>query len=179
MFDNPKGQPAPLSQIVIKLKDGMNNLTALAPSHHTTPNTFIPKDLASAEAVYVWHDTVRGPLQCPYDGPFKVIQREPKFFVVEKNTKHDLRHTLRLQSNTWTGQNAWHESPKRRRNVQKMVILTKESKNFHKSKVDSLQKLSTRACLFYDFLHFKGWPYINHKISLQFEHYFEHFFASS
>ena len=29
-------------------------------------------------------------------------------------------------------------------------------KKFHKSKVDGLQKLPTRACLFYDFLHFKN-----------------------
>ena len=38
-------------------------------------------------------------------------------------------------------------------------------KNFHKSKVDGLEKLPTRACLFYYFLHFKGCPYINHFFS--------------
>ena len=38
-------------------------------------------------------------------------------------------------------------------------------KNFHKSKNDGLQKLSTRAPWFYDFLHFKGCSYLNHKIS--------------
>ena len=48
----------------------------------------------------------------------------------------DLRHALRLQSNTQTGQNARHESPpKKRRNAQKMIILTKESKNFIKVKL--------------------------------------------
>ena len=34
-------------------------------------------------------------------------------------------------------------------------------KNFDKSKIDGLIKLPTRACLFYDFLHFKGCPYVN------------------
>ena len=29
-------------------------------------------------------------------------------------------------------------------------------KSFHKSKVDGLQKLPFRACLFYDFLHLKN-----------------------
>ena len=29
-------------------------------------------------------------------------------------------------------------------------------KNFHKCKVDGLQKLLARACLFHDFLHFKN-----------------------
>ena len=32
---------------------------------------------------------------------------------------------------------------------------------------------------FFDFLHFKGWPFINHKISLQFERYHDHFFDFS
>ena len=38
-------------------------------------------------------------------------------------------------------------------------------KNFHKSKVDGLEKLLTRAYLFNDLMHFKVCPYINHKIS--------------
>ena len=91
----------------------------------------------------------------------------------------DLCHALWLQSNTWTGQNAWHESPEKRRNALKMVISTKESKIVYKSKVDRLKMLPTRICLFYDFLHFKGCPYINHKISLRYDLYFEHFFGFS
>ena len=39
--------------------------------------------------------------------------------------------------------------------------------------------MSTRATRFFDFLHFKGWPFINHKISLQFERYHDHFFDFS
>ena len=31
--------------------------------------------------------------------------------------------------------------------------------------MESLKKLSTRAPLFYDFLHFQGCSYVNHKIS--------------
>ena len=57
------------------------------------------------------------------------------------------------------GRNAWRKSPKKWRNAKKMAILTKESKKFHKSKVDSLQKLSTRACLFNDLLQFRGCPF--------------------
>ena len=45
-----------------------------------------------------------------------------------------------------------------------MVILTKNQK-FSLSKVDGLKKLPTRACMFYDLMHFKGCPCINHKIS--------------
>ena len=38
-------------------------------------------------------------------------------------------------------------------------------KNFHKSKVDGLKKLSTRAHLFYDFLHFRGCPFTKAQFS--------------
>ena len=36
---------------------------------------------------------------------------------------------------------------------------------FIKSKVDSLKKLSTRACLFYDLLHFRGCPFTKFQFS--------------
>ena len=63
-----------------------------------------------------------------------------------------------------------------------MLTLPKKSKIFIKAKltvglVDSLQKSPTRACLFRDFLHFKGCSYINHKISLQYDLYSEYFLA--
>ena len=44
-----------------------------------------------------------------------------------------------------------------------MAFLTKKLKKFHDSKVDNFEKLPTRASLFYDLLHFKGCPYLNHK----------------
>ena len=66
------------------------------------------------------------------------------------------------------GRNAWRESPKKKRDALKTAFLTKESiKKFHKSKINGLQKLSTRAPWFYDILHFKGWTFINHKTSQQ------------
>ena len=89
----------------------------------------------------------------------------------------DLRHVLRPQSNTWSGQNAWHESPPKKEKCPKNGYFDYRIKNFHKSKVDGLQKLPTRACLFEDFLHFKGWPYINHKISIDFADKFMIFFG--
>ena len=42
-----------------------------------------------------------------------------------------------------------------------MAILTKK---FHKSKVDGLEKLSTRAHLFYDLLHFRGCSFTKDEI---------------
>ena len=42
-----------------------------------------------------------------------------------------------------------------------------------------IKKLPTKASLFQAFLHFKGCPCINHKISLWYDLYFEHFFGFS
>ena len=38
-------------------------------------------------------------------------------------------------------------------------------KNLHKSKVDALKKLSTRAHMFYDLLHFSGYPFTKSQFS--------------
>ena len=56
-------------------------------------------------------------------------------------------------------------SPKKERCPKNAYFDKKNPKNFHKSKIDGLQKLSTRAPQFYDFLHFKGCSYLNRKIS--------------
>ena len=68
----------------------------------------------------------------------------------------DLRHALRRNRTLDRGKTRDTNLPKKRRNAQKMVILTKKSKNFIKAKNDGLQKLYTWAPRFYDFLHFKG-----------------------
>ena len=54
---------------------------------------------------------------------------------------------------------------KKTRKAPKRAVLIKEIKNFHKSKVDGLKKLSSRAHLFYDFLHFRGYPFTKSQFS--------------
>lgn len=43
---------------------------------------FIFKDLFHTEYVFVRNDTVKQLLQHPYDGPFKVLSRGPKTFIL-------------------------------------------------------------------------------------------------
>ena len=86
MFEDTANLPIPTSQFLAEFKHRMNSLTPPVPAYHTQPAAYFPKDLMS---VYVRHDAVRGPLQRPYDGPFRVIRREPKFFVIDRNGHHD------------------------------------------------------------------------------------------
>ena len=43
-------------------------------SHHRRPSTHIPVELQSCTFVFIRHDDHRTPLQCTYDGPFKVLE---------------------------------------------------------------------------------------------------------
>eukprot|EP00094_Tigriopus_californicus_P013802 TCALIF_13357-PA protein Name:"Similar to pol Pro-Pol polyprotein (Simian foamy virus type 1)" AED:0.09 eAED:0.09 QI:0/-1/0/1/-1/1/1/0/211 len=49
---------------------------------HGIPPVHVPSELDDAQFVYVRNDAHRGPLQNPYDGPFRVISRFPKFFYL-------------------------------------------------------------------------------------------------
>ena len=65
-------------------------------TQHSRP-TYIPSDLNSAPHVFIRDDSVRKPLQPPYRGPYPVIRRTDKFFVVDRNGKHDTVSVDRLK----------------------------------------------------------------------------------
>ena len=50
------------------------------PAWHTAE---VPEALRRAEYVFVRHGVRRTPLDRPYDGPFRVLKGEGKFFVVK------------------------------------------------------------------------------------------------
>ena len=50
----------------------------------------VPNSLKQAKFVFVRHDGRRTPLQTPYDGPFKVIERTPKHFTLQLGDKRSL-----------------------------------------------------------------------------------------
>jgi hypothetical protein len=50
---------------------------------HAAPSTFIFKDLATASHVFLWHGALRGSLQAPYIGPYKVLHRGDKTYTIE------------------------------------------------------------------------------------------------
>ena len=53
--------------------------------HHVDRPSYLPDALRTATSVYVRHDARRLPLQRPYDGPFAVLERGEKVFIINQN----------------------------------------------------------------------------------------------
>ena len=70
---------------VDRLKDTMNNIQYRSSRRPSQTSTFVHKDLNQCTHVFVRHDAIKPPLQPTYDGPFKVIDRKERHFVVELN----------------------------------------------------------------------------------------------
>lgn len=77
-----------ISAYVQRLRSVMSNLHFVHPRQHVHP-THIHKDLSTCTHVFVRCDAVKRSLQPPYDGPFRVIERQPKYFVLDKNGIRD------------------------------------------------------------------------------------------
>ncbi|VDN15450.1 unnamed protein product [Dibothriocephalus latus] len=63
----------------------------------TSANSFIPPDLDTCKFALVRHDAVSRPLQPPYHGPYKVVQRSNKDFVIHRNVKSDTVSIYRVK----------------------------------------------------------------------------------
>lgn len=60
------------------------NIDNLAHSNlHSKLKSYIPSDLYKCTHVWLRVDRVRRPLEVPYSGPFKVLERHPNFFKLE------------------------------------------------------------------------------------------------
>lgn len=69
-----------------RLRDYMSSLPSIA-SHSQTVTINFPPDIQQWAHVFVWKDTIQPPLQSPYSEPFKVLNRTPKYFILDINGK--------------------------------------------------------------------------------------------
>ena len=60
----------------------MQQLQPVPTANHSRSKPHRSKDLSTCTHVFIRRDAVRRALQPPYDGPFEVLQRADKFFVV-------------------------------------------------------------------------------------------------
>ena len=70
---------------VSRLRTTMQQLRPVSTTHHTHRKAHVCKDLATCTQVFVHRDAVRKSLQPLYDGPFPVVERTPKYFILHRN----------------------------------------------------------------------------------------------
>ncbi|XP_037929631.1 uncharacterized protein LOC119675302 [Teleopsis dalmanni] len=70
------------SEFVQSLRDVMEQLRLVPTANHSISKTFIQPDLKKCTHVYLRDDTVRPSLKAPYDGPFKVTDRDNKLMTI-------------------------------------------------------------------------------------------------
>lgn len=73
------------SETIDQFRESMRALRPTETAHHATPKVFKSNALSTSSHVFVRNDAIRPSLSHPYDGTFKVLQRNDKFFKIEMN----------------------------------------------------------------------------------------------
>ena len=82
---------------VQRLQRAMQSLQPPTSRSQQRTNINVPSELQTCTHVFVRRDAVRKPLQAPYDGPFKVLSRSAKHFVLQLNNRKDTVSIDRLK----------------------------------------------------------------------------------
>ncbi|XP_033116175.1 uncharacterized protein LOC117116277 [Anneissia japonica] len=85
------------SNYVHRLRDIMSNFYPTPTRTNPNRKSYISQDLLTCTHVFVRRDSVRKPLHHPYDGPFKVLRRADKHFVLDINGRRDTVRIDRLK----------------------------------------------------------------------------------
>ena len=80
------------------LQETMQSVLPTKPNYHGEHPTHHPHNLGHTGFVYVRQDGVKAPLQRPYTGPFKIINKEDKYFEIEKLGKKERVTVDRLKT---------------------------------------------------------------------------------
>ena len=86
----------PTSDLVCKLKQTMQKLQATPTKLHTR-TTYVSKKLDTCTHVFARQDHVQKPLDMPYKGPYRVIRRARKYFVLDLDGRQDTVSLDRLK----------------------------------------------------------------------------------
>lgn len=85
------------SSYVTNLRTRMQKLKASPPRPTPQSDASSRDTLQDATHVFIRHDAVRKPLQPPYDGPYKVLDRAPRHYTVEVKGHQDTVSVDRLK----------------------------------------------------------------------------------
>ena len=101
---SPVLTPADHSDYITRLRSFMAQLKATSPRTTGEHQTFIHPSLSTSTHVFVRRDSVKRPLQRPYDGPYKILHRTDKYFTIDLQGRRDNVSIDRLKP-------AYFESP--------------------------------------------------------------------
>ncbi|XP_058840863.1 uncharacterized protein LOC131696334 [Topomyia yanbarensis] len=83
--ETPSNQSTP--DFVIELKKQMKKLRPTPTTNHSKSTTFIQKELSNCSHVFVKIGSIKPPLTQPYNGPFRILRRKKKVFIIDINGK--------------------------------------------------------------------------------------------
>ena len=75
------------SDFVAHLRQVLHAASPFPLLHHGKPSVHLPPALLSCSDVFVRVDAVKRPLTPPYCGPYRVLERGPKVFVLDRSGK--------------------------------------------------------------------------------------------
>lgn len=86
-FFSPSSPDRPVdpSNFADQLRQNFENLRPTPTRTGTTQSTYTPKNLNDCTSVFVRVDRVKTALKSPYEGPFIVLHRLRKYFIIDKN----------------------------------------------------------------------------------------------
>ena len=96
LFQTPEASTVSPSTYAERLRQYMAQ-TKPQPTRQHAWSAKVPHDLHTCSHVFVRCDATRRPLQAPYTGPYRVISRSDKFFVLDRNGRQDTVSIDRLK----------------------------------------------------------------------------------
>ena len=79
----PSDDPVAAAELLSNLRDEVLKLRPTPVLRHGTAVSRVPNNIMRIDYVFVRHDAHRGPLRRIYDGPYHVIERADKTFVLD------------------------------------------------------------------------------------------------
>ncbi|XP_052863818.1 uncharacterized protein LOC128270458 [Anopheles cruzii] len=85
-------------EFITNLKADMAKIRPRQTSNHSKQGTFVQKQLETCSHVFVRVGAIKPPLTQPYDGPYRVLSRKGKVFIVDIKGRRDPVSVDRLKA---------------------------------------------------------------------------------
>ena len=88
-FDSTTDNNVSHSVFLEHIRQTMAKVKATQTAKHRELQPQVPRSLNTCSHVFIRVDRHHSPLQCPYEGPFKVLERNQKYFRIDLGTRID------------------------------------------------------------------------------------------